>query len=359
MMAETTGPIDRGQRAVSVSVVVPVYNGAALIADCIRALLAQRIDAPYEIIVVDDGSTDETSAVVDSLSADEPRIRALRLGCNQGRSRARNCGIEEARGRIVVFTDADCIPAPDWLQNMIEPFTDPHVAGVGGAYRTLNKDRWMARYVGYEIAERHERMARLPRVDHIGTYSAAYRREALQEAGAFVERGEAAFDTDMEDTELSYRLTERGYSLVFRPAAWVYHRHVDSLSKYLRQQFQRGFWRVYLMRAQPGRIARGDSYAGFSAQVQALLSISVLVSTPFWLSARWRWVSGSALLLLVLSNVKVGLFAGHREKRFLVIAPFLASLRSLAATSGAVYAGMAALHHAISRWFARPALGKG
>ena len=113
------------------------------------------------------------------------------------------------------------------------------------------------------------------------------------------------------------------------------------------------------MRVQPARITRGDSYAGFSVQVQALLSVSVLVSTPFWLSARWRWVSGSALLLLVLSNVKVGLFAGRREKRFLIIAPLLASLRSLAATSGAVYAGMGALHHAISRWFSRPTFGKG
>jgi GT2 family glycosyltransferase len=324
----------------TVSVIVPVYNGADVIGDCIDALLHQEDAPPFEVIVVDDGSTDRTAAIVEPFAQKDERLRLVRFNRNRGRYAARNAAAEIAQGSVLVFTDADCVPATHWLREMLKPFRDAEVAGVGGSYRTLNDHHLVARYVGYEIAERHARMARLPDVDHIGTFSAAYRTEVFHQVGDFVSRGTAGEEIDMHgwDAALAYRVRKLGYRLVFNPRAYVYHRHPDTLSKFLRQQFSRGFWRVHMMRRQPGRITGGDSYAGHDVQVQGLLSLGLLISLPLLALRCWRWLTALAGLALVLSNLRTGLFGARREKAFIVVAPLLASLRSVAATLGALTA---------------------
>ena len=86
----------------------------------------------YEIVFVDDGSSDETAAIVSRY----PAVRLLKLGVNRGPAAARNAGLREARGDIILFTDADCAPAADWVEAMRRPFRDPEVAGCKGVYRT-------------------------------------------------------------------------------------------------------------------------------------------------------------------------------------------------------------------------------
>jgi glycosyltransferase involved in cell wall biosynthesis len=136
------------------SVIVPAYQAEGTIGACVRALNAQTLPRDrYEIIVVDDDSTDRTANVAREAGAD--RVLTVPHG---GPAAARNAGVDAARGEIVLFTDADCEPSPEWLERMVAPLADPGVTGAKGTYRTRQR-ALMARLVQLEYEFRYERMA--------------------------------------------------------------------------------------------------------------------------------------------------------------------------------------------------------
>ncbi len=154
---------------VSYSVIVPAYNAGKTIGDCLRALARQSLDAAdYEVIVVDDGSRDDTAEIVKTFP-----VRYLHQE-NKGPAAARNYGSREARGEIILFTDSDCVPSRDWIAEMAKPFDDPEVVAVKGAYRT-NQRSLFARFAQVEFEERFELLKRAASIDMVDTYSAAYR----------------------------------------------------------------------------------------------------------------------------------------------------------------------------------------
>ncbi len=171
-MGETRSPV-------SVSVIVPTWNGAGKIKHCLAALHSQNFDRPFEIIVVNDGSTDDTVEV----AAGYPRVRVISQP-NAGPAAARNRGAREALGDIVVFTDDDCEPLSGWLTEMSKPFADPEVVGAKGVYRTRQKGI-VPRFVQIEYEDRYRRMGRLSQIDFIDTYSAAFRRERFLEMDGY------------------------------------------------------------------------------------------------------------------------------------------------------------------------------
>src|SRR6476661_7120595 len=130
-----------------VSVVIPAYRAARTLPAGLAALAAQTYPADHlEIIVVDDGSPDETAAVAEAAGA-----RVLRQA-NRGPATARNRGALAATGDLVLFTDADCAPTPAWVERMAAPFADPAVMGVKGAYRTRQRSI-AARFAQYEFED--------------------------------------------------------------------------------------------------------------------------------------------------------------------------------------------------------------
>ncbi len=271
------------------SVVVPAYNEQDLIGDCVRAVANQTVSrSDYEIIVVDDASTDSTSDVARAAGADI--VLRARHG---GAAAARNAGLQVAHGDIVLFTDADCAPSPDWIARMVAPFSDPKVVGAKGTYRTRQQGL-IPRLVQLEFEIRYERMAKLTHIDFVDTYAAAYRRSVLL--------AEGGFSTDYpvpsaEDVDLSFRLARAGHLLVFVPDAWVEHIHPESLFVYLRRKMRFGYWRALLYLRYPDKIA-GDAHTDPALKMQfglAALAVVFGVGSVLW------WPSGVAAVAMLVA----------------------------------------------------------
>ncbi len=163
------------------SVIIPAYNASRTLGDSLAALEAQTVlREQYEVIVVDDGSTDDTGAVAASFPVH------LIQQANRGPAAARNRGAREARGAVLVFTDADCVPCKDWLAEMVQPLADAGTVAVKGAYRTRQRS-WVARFAQIEFEERYDLLQRSTRIDMVDTYAAAYRKDVFLKLGGFDE----------------------------------------------------------------------------------------------------------------------------------------------------------------------------
>lgn len=255
-----------------VSVVVPAYNSQKSIKDLIDSLLCQNFKGEYEIIVVDDGSIDSTAAIV----SEYKKVTLLRQG-NAGPAVARNKGAVIAKGDIVLFIDSDCQAFPDWISQMIKPFEEnPEVAGVKGAYKTKQK-ALIARFVQVEYEDKYDKMKRNKYIDFVDTYSAGFRKNVFLNRGGY----DITFPVACaEDVELSYRLSNEGYKMVFNPEALVYHLHPDTLSGYLMKKYKFAYWRVKAVAKNPNK-AVGDSHTPVIMKLQVVLFLFTILSLPF------------------------------------------------------------------------------
>jgi len=208
----------------TVSVIVPVYNGEATIRGAVERILGQTV-IPEEVIVVDDGSTDGTSAALASFGS---RIRVLRQH-NQGPAAARNTGIRASRGHFLAMTDSDCSPEPDWLAQLLSGFDDESVGGTGGIVRgarpTLIGD-YLDRIGLLDAAP--DASGEIP---YVITANACYRRSALLEAGLF---NETFRRPGGEEAELGRRVRACGYRFRRVEGAIVGHEHRQDLVSLLR-----------------------------------------------------------------------------------------------------------------------------
>lgn len=260
----------------SVSVIIPTFNGSARIANCIEALLPQLAGRDAEIVVVNDGSTDNTAEVV----ARYPAVRLL-TQTNAGPAAARNRGAREAKGSIILFTDDDCVPMPDWLSSMVAAFDDPDVVGAKGVYRTRQQSL-IARFVQIEYEDRYRWMAGFPTIDFVDTYSAGFRRQKFLEMDGY----DISFPVACaEDVELSYRMSARGWKMKFAPSAVVYHTHPDTLRSYLKKKYKFAFWRVLAVRKNPSKTAK-DSHTPQLMKLQLLFAPVMLLGLAHDLATR-------------------------------------------------------------------------
>jgi len=205
-----------------VSVVVPAFNRASFLPRCLAALFAQTYPRDrLEIVLVDDGSTDGTAQVARALAGEwgawGGRMRIVEKP-NGGPASARNAGLRVATGEIVAFTDADCVAAADWLEQVVGTLVaDGGAAGAGGPIANVLPRGWVARFLDTTAFYRHR--VRRGAVDYLLTANVAFRREALAVVGGFSET-EGAWG---EDADLSFRLRQAGYRLLLASAGCVTH----------------------------------------------------------------------------------------------------------------------------------------
>ncbi len=309
----------------SVSIIIPTFNAASRIRNCLDALIHQTTGPDAEILVVNDGSTDNTAEVV-------ARYSGVRLitQANAGPAAARNQGALEARGKIILFTDDDCVPTPEWRAAMIEPFQDPNVVGVKGVYRTHQK-RLAPRFVQIEYEDKYRRMKGLSRIDFIDTYSAGFRRDRFLEMNGY----DTSFPVACaEDVELSYRMSARGWTMKFVPGGIVYHTHPSTLRSYLNKKYKFAFWRVLAVRKNPNKTLK-DSHTPQLMKVQLLFAPALLLAISYDLMVRPK-VPASILVCgaFLVSTLPFALRAIRKDPIVGLLSPPLSSRASLRASAG-------------------------
>jgi len=213
-------------RSPKVSVVVATYNGARTLRQCLESLM--RLNYPdYEVILVDDGSTDNTAEIGRAF----PSARYLAQS-NQGLSAARNAGIRAARGEIVAFTDDDCRADEDWLYYLVQDLVRGDWAGIGGHNFLPPEDSSVAAVVMASPGGPAQVLLTDQEAEHIPGCNMAFYKWALEGVGMF----DPLFRKAGDDVDLCWRLLDSNLKIGFSPAGFVWHYRRSTLKAYMRQQ---------------------------------------------------------------------------------------------------------------------------
>jgi glycosyltransferase involved in cell wall biosynthesis len=245
-------------RVPKVSVVVATYNGARTVQNCLAALGRLNYDN-YEVILVDDGSTDRTPEIVKSF----PAVRYLRQ-TNQGLSAARNAGILAATGEIVAFTDDDCRADEDWLYYLVNDLVRSDFAGIGGHNFLPPEDSRIAAAVMASPGGPAHVLLTDTEAEHIPGCNMAFYKWALEAVGMF----DPIFRKAGDDVDICWRLQDGQFKIGFSAAGFVWHYRRSTVKAYLKQQIGYGEAEALLIAKHPehysavgGAIWHGRIYA--------------------------------------------------------------------------------------------------
>lgn len=211
-------------------VIIPMYNAADTVHDCVRSILEQR-DPPgeIEVVVVDNNSTDASCKIVQAI--DDSRVRLLHEP-RQGAYCARNTGLRATSGDVVLFTDPDCIADPSWARAIVEPIAEGEAGAVLGRVLPAGRGMLLDAFALYEMhKERLIFAGESPAMAFGRTNNMAIRRDLLEEQGLFVE------DARGGDTRFVQRAVERHGARVvgYAQDATVRHAEIASFRDHLRK----------------------------------------------------------------------------------------------------------------------------
>ena len=219
-------PHRRLPRAPFVSVIVCSYNGGRTLAACLDSL--GKLNYPdYEIILVDDGSTDDTRDIAEQF----PHVRYIYQE-NHGLSHARNTGAAAATGDVFAYTDSDCMADLDWLYYLIGTLVSGDYAGVGGPNMTPPAQNWIQACVAAAPGGPSHVLLTDTIAEHIPGCNMAFYRWAFENIGGFDPEYHKAGD----DVDFCWRLQQAGCVIAFSPTAIVWHHRRFTLRAFLKQQ---------------------------------------------------------------------------------------------------------------------------
>jgi GT2 family glycosyltransferase len=345
-------PLPRWPR---VSVVVASHNGDRTLKACLDSL--QRLNYPdYEIILVDDGSTDTTPQIAFMFS----KVRCIRNEKNLGLAVARNTGITAATGEIIAFTDSDCRADEDWLYYLVGALVDNEFVGMGGPNLLPPDDSPVAAAVMVSPGGPAHVMLNDRQAEHIPGCNMAFYKSALLEIGGF----DPLFQRAGDDVDICWRLQQVKYQIGFCPAAFVWHYRRPTLGAYLKQQHGYGEAEALLVRKHPeyfnffgGSIWRGRIYT--ASKFGVLLRPPIIYRGRFGSAGfQFLYASQPALTLMLCTILEYHLLV---TLPLWVLSVLFHPLLPLAITSMLVSAGVcaaagvqAALPKKKTHWWSRP-----
>jgi GT2 family glycosyltransferase len=326
--AYTKLPIAEPAVSPRVSVVVCCHNEERHLVTCLEGL-EELVYPDYEVIVVDDGSTDRTAAIAEQFD-----VRLVSTE-NRGLAAARNLGLELATGEIVAYVDGDAWPDPHWLTYLVAAFQDSDHVGIGGPNLPPPNAGPVEQCVANAPGGPTHVLVSDAEAEHIPGCNMAFRKEALEAIGGFDTQFRAAGD----DVDICWQLQGRGWTLGFDPAAVVWHRRRHTVRGFWRQQIGYGKAEALLERKWPkkynatghvtwaGRLyAKGVSNILYGARSSIYYGV--------WGTGLFQWRHGGAgrvlrslplmpewyLLMLLLAQISALGFVWHP---FLAAFPFL------------------------------------
>lgn len=226
-----------------VSIVIPAFNCAAHVERLLASLFAQTYPhRSYEIILVDDGSSDDTAEIAQRTLAQWDGAGRVLRKANGGPASARNVGVRASTADVIAFIDADCVADADWLESVVATLATG-AAGAGGPLRNVAPPGWVSGYL--DACQFFRQRARNGVVDYLLTANVAFRRDALTQVGGFTEQP----GVWAEDADLSFRLKQQGYMLLLAPGGAVTHYgSPGSLRSLSRELYRYGFGAAVLSR---------------------------------------------------------------------------------------------------------------
>lgn len=312
-----------------VSVVIPAYNEESVLEGSVRSILASRYKN-LEVIIVDDGSRDDTFRIAQSLAARYPRVRAIHQR-NRGKSAALNNGIRHSSGEVIVCVDADTVFVGTTVSRLARHFRDPRVGAVAGYVRVGNirnlLTRWQALEYITSIALERSAQAFLGAITVVPGACGAWRRQAIRAVGGFSDR------TLAEDCDVALSVQEAGYRIVQDSTAVSYTECPLTLGDLAKQRFRWTFGNIQSY-WKHRKMFFNKSFGWLGTLVLPNAALSILMPMLFWplllgvtaanvLAGRWWAVILFPLAIMIFQFFVawVGLILAREKFRHLLAVP--------------------------------------
>ena len=272
-----------------VSVIIPVLDRADELSRCLESISGIRYPKDkLELIVVDDGSTDNSPEVARSFGA----LVLESGGKGMGPAFARNLGSKEARGEILAFIDSDCIASPEWLEELVGLFDDPEVAAVGGLVDGMHTSSFLDRYElvmsSLTLGNRERSGQQGTDTFYVPSCNMLVRSSAFREAFGFNPEMHVG-----EDVDLTWRMRDKGHRIIYMPKGRVGHEHRNAFLPFLRRRFQYGTSEAMLQLLHPLRHKK--------MVFPPVLAIALLITIASIVTLNLP-SAGAALLLMVIDS---------------------------------------------------------
>jgi len=311
----------------TISAVITVYNKQNTIGKTLESLLAQPADFK-EIIVVDDGSVDDSAKIVQELASKHKNIKYI-FQKNQGVAGALNTGLKIAKGNFVVVLDDDVILDDHWISKLMPYFENEKIAGVSGLTKLMNPKNIWAALAGYNVEYRQSKI-NSEFVDHLSTANTIYRKSVLDKIGLF--------DTDFrygQDNELSYRIIQAGYKLALSKKTFCLHFWPENFTGYFKQRLHGAMGRMMLIKKYPKRWS-GDNVSSLRYFLELPMGLIFLLSLILSLAESDFLIFAGIIFLIIhiFQFDETRFFIKNKKTLIGIFMPFFIIIRSVAWVSG-------------------------
>jgi poly-beta-1,6 N-acetyl-D-glucosamine synthase len=308
-----------------VSILVPSYNEGLTLYNCIDSLLRQTY-RNSEIVIINDGSTDNTLEIARKIAKKYAKVRVIDKP-NGGKASALNAGITQANGEIVVSIDADSMFMRNTVEQLVLSFHDPKVAAVGGNVKVANRGNVLARQQALEyitgLTLQRSAFSHLGCMQVISGAIGAFRRDALLAVGGY------AYDTIVEDMDVTIELANHGYKVAYNPEAIAYTEAPETLHDFLKQRYRWTYGSFQVLTKHRQRIWHPSSmgYLGmpyFMIFPWVEVIISGLFFTTLYFAAFTGHLAGLAVMCTLMLGVQTtlimyALFVDKEDKKLTLL----------------------------------------